>query len=57
MTPPAVYPPRRYALSTKKLEPAPGDFIRNPKEVFDRAEEMAAHFKERIAATEAAQSE
>jgi len=42
----------RYALSTKKLEPAPGDFIRNPDQVFARAEEMAAQFKERIAATD-----
>lgn len=47
----------RYAVSTKKLEPSPGDFIRNPQEVYDRAEEMAAIFKERLsAATEAEQA-
>lgn len=48
---------RRFALSTKKLEPAPGDFIRNPQVVFDRAEEMAALFKDRISATENVEKE
>jgi len=47
----------RFALSTKKLEPAPGDFIRNPQVVFDRAEEMAALFKDRISATENVEKE
>jgi len=38
----------RFAVTTKKLEPSPGDFIRNPQAVFDRAEEMAALFKARL---------
>ncbi|CAG9460700.1 unnamed protein product [Pedinophyceae sp. YPF-701] len=42
----------RFAVTTRKLEPAPGDFIRNPQQVFDRAEEMAKQFKQRISAAE-----
>jgi len=44
----------RISLSTKKLEPTPGDMIRNPALVFEKAEEMAAQFRERVAAAEAA---
>ena len=44
----------RISLSTKKLEPTPGDMIRNPSLVFEKAEEMAAQFRERVAAAEAA---
>mmetsp|Transcript_9623 Transcript_9623/g.35260 ORF Transcript_9623/g.35260 Transcript_9623/m.35260 type:complete len:391 (-) Transcript_9623:224-1396(-) len=44
----------RISLSTKKLEPTPGDMLRNPALVFEKADEMAATFKERIAAAEAA---
>lgn len=44
----------RVALSTKKLEPTPGDMLRDPALVFERAEEMAALFRERVAAAEAA---
>ncbi|CAI7795118.1 unnamed protein product [Closterium sp. NIES-53] len=44
----------RVSLSTKKLEPTPGDMLRNPQLVFDKAEEMAATFKERVAAAEEA---
>ncbi|KAL8100457.1 hypothetical protein AgCh_032644 [Apium graveolens] len=43
----------RVSLSTKKLEPSPGDMIRNPKLVFEKAEEMAHAFRERIAQAEA----
>ncbi|KAL3351199.1 hypothetical protein AABB24_019683 [Solanum stoloniferum] len=43
----------RVSLSTKKLEPAPGDMIRNPKLVFEKAEEMAQTFRQRIAQAEA----
>lgn len=32
---------RRFSLSTKELEPEPGDMINNPETVFARAEEMA----------------
>ncbi len=44
----------RVALSTKKLEPTPGDMLRNPSLVYERAEEMAEEFKKRVAAAEAA---
>ncbi|PNX92351.1 30S ribosomal protein chloroplastic-like [Trifolium pratense] len=43
----------RVSLSTKKLEPTPGDMIRNPTLVFDKAEEMAQTFRQRIAQAEA----
>ncbi|KAI3707622.1 hypothetical protein L6452_26249 [Arctium lappa] len=43
----------RVSLSTKKLEPTPGDMIRNPKLVFEKAEEMAMTFRQRIAQAEA----
>eukprot|EP00271_Cylindrocystis_brebissonii_P014356 TRINITY_DN35686_c0_g1_i1.p1 TRINITY_DN35686_c0_g1~~TRINITY_DN35686_c0_g1_i1.p1 ORF type:complete len:434 (+),score=103.09 TRINITY_DN35686_c0_g1_i1:135-1436(+) len=44
----------RLSLSTKKLEPTPGDMIRNPQLVFEKAEEMASTFRERVALAEAA---
>ena len=44
----------KLSLTTKKLEPSPGDMLRNPKRVFDRAEEMAATFRQRVAVAEAA---
>jgi ribosomal protein S1 len=34
----------RISLSTKFLEPNPGDMINNPQAVFEHAEEMAALF-------------
>ncbi|CAN1806295.1 30S ribosomal protein S1, chloroplastic [Linum perenne] len=43
----------RVSLSTKKLEPTPGDMIRNPTIVFEKAEEMAQTFRQRIAQAEA----
>nr|GMC69765.1 30S ribosomal protein S1, chloroplastic [Ipomoea batatas] len=43
----------RVSLSTKKLEPTPGDMIRNPTLVFEKAEEMAQTFRQRIAQAEA----
>ncbi|KAA0034974.1 30S ribosomal protein S1 [Cucumis melo var. makuwa] len=36
-------------LSTKKLEPNNGDMIRNPGLVFNKAEEMARRFRQRLA--------
>ena len=42
----------KLSFTTKKLEPSAGDMLRNPKRVFDRAEEMAAQFKARIAVAE-----
>lgn len=49
----------RISLSTKQLEPEPGDMVKNPQAVFDQAEEMAAKYREQMAqkqqgATEAA---
>jgi hypothetical protein len=38
---------KRITLSTKVLEPNPGDMINNPQAVFDNAEEMVALFKRR----------
>ncbi|KAG0501647.1 hypothetical protein HPP92_001719 [Vanilla planifolia] len=43
----------RISLSTKKLEPTPGDMIRDPKLVFEKAEEMAQTFRQRVAQAEA----
>ena len=42
----------RVVLSTKKLEPTPGDMLRNPQLVFEKAEEMADMFRKRIGAAE-----
>lgn len=44
----------RVSLCTKKLEPTPGDMLRDPALVYEKAEEMAALFRERVAAAEAA---
>ncbi|KAJ7547574.1 hypothetical protein O6H91_08G092800 [Diphasiastrum complanatum] len=44
----------RISLSTKKLEPTPGDMLRNPALVFEKAEEMAMSFRQRVAQAEAA---
>lgn len=44
----------RVSLSTKKLEPTPGDMVSNPQLVFEKAEMMAEAFKQRVAAAEAA---
>ena len=43
----------RMSLSTKKLEPLPGDMLRDPQKVYDQADEMAAAFRERLAQAEA----
>lgn len=42
----------RVVLSTKKLEPNPGDMLRNPQLVYEKAEEMADMFRKRIGAAE-----
>ena len=39
----------RVTLSTKKLEPSPGDMLRDRQLVFDRAEEMAGAYRQRMA--------
>ncbi|NJL35906.1 MAG: 30S ribosomal protein S1 [Leptolyngbyaceae cyanobacterium RM2_2_4] len=38
----------RISLSTKQLEPEPGDMVKNPDLVYDKAEEMAAKYRERM---------
>jgi small subunit ribosomal protein S1 len=40
----------RISLSTKQLEPEPGDMVKNPQVVFDKAEEMAAKYREEVLA-------
>lgn len=42
----------RVTLSTKKLEPTPGDMLKDPQLVFEKAEEMAIEFKKRVEAAE-----
>ena len=44
----------RVTLSTKKLEPSPGDMLHDPQLVFEKAEEMAALFRARLDAADAA---
>jgi len=44
----------RVSLSTKRLEPNAGDMLRSPQVVFEKAEEMAARFKEQARAAEEA---
>lgn len=43
----------RLSLTTKKIEPSPGDMIRNRGLVMEKADEMASLFRERVAAAEA----
>jgi small subunit ribosomal protein S1 len=40
----------RISLSTKQLEPEPGDMVKNPQVVYDKAEEMAARYREQLLA-------
>ncbi|KAK9806089.1 hypothetical protein WJX72_000808 [[Myrmecia] bisecta] len=47
----------RVSLSTKKLEPTPGDMLRDPALVYARAEEMAKSFKERVAQVQAQEAQ
>jgi small subunit ribosomal protein S1 len=42
----------RVTLSTKKLEPNPGDMIKDPQLVYEKAEEMAEAFRQRVQAAE-----
>ena len=44
----------RVTLSTKKLEPEPGDMLRDPQKVFENADRMAEAFKQRVAAADSA---
>ncbi|KAF6002903.1 ribosomal protein S1 [Cyanidiococcus yangmingshanensis] len=47
----------RVSLSTKVLEPEPGDMLRSPQLVYERAAEMAERYRERIAEEERARAE
>lgn len=47
----------RIALSTKTLEPEPGDMIKNPTKVFELAEETARKYHERMEAERKAREE
>lgn len=38
----------RISLSTRTLEPEPGDMIKDPQVVFDKAEEMAERYQQRM---------
>lgn len=38
----------RVSLSTKALEPEPGDMLKNPQKVYEKAEEMAAKYREQM---------
>lgn len=42
----------RVTLSTRRLEPSPGDMLTNPQLCFDKAEEMAALFRIRLEQSE-----
>ena len=42
----------RISLSTKQLEPEPGDMLKNRELVFEKAEEMAAKYREKLLAGE-----
>lgn len=46
----------RVTLSTKKLEPEPGDMLRDPQKVFEQADRMAEMFRARVAEADAAGS-
>lgn len=36
------------SLSTKALEPEPGDMVKNPKNVYEKAEEIAVKYREKL---------
>jgi small subunit ribosomal protein S1 len=40
----------RISLSTKQLEPEPGDMVKNPQVVYEKAEEMAERYRQQQAA-------
>lgn len=46
----------RISLSTKQLEPEPGDMVNNPQMVYDKAEEMAARYREQMMAQQEAEA-
>ena len=46
----------RISLSTKQLEPEAGDMVKNPQLVYEKAEEMAAKYREQQRAKQQAQA-
>ena len=42
----------RFSLSTKVLEPSPGDMLHNPALVFEQAEQMAEKFHAKVTAAQ-----
>jgi small subunit ribosomal protein S1 len=46
----------RISLSTKQLEPEPGDMVKNPQVVYEKAEEMAARYREQVLAQQQGKS-
>lgn len=47
----------RISLSTKQLEPEPGDMVKNPQAVYDNAEAMAEKYREQMAQAQLAAKE
>ena len=47
----------RIALSTKTLEPEPGDMLKDPASVYEKADETAARYHERMEAERKAREE
>ena len=47
----------RFSLSTKSLEPEPGDMLKDQAGVFSQAEAMAARYHERLQAENKAREE
>ena len=47
----------RISLSTKQLEPEPGDMVKNPQIVYEKAEEMAERYRQQLAAQNQGQGE
>ena len=45
----------RISLSTKQLEPEPGDMVKNPQLVYDKAEEMAEKYRQKLKAQQQGQ--
>lgn len=43
----------RLSFSTRKLEPEPGDMLKNPHKVFDNADRMAEEWRQRVAEADA----
>jgi small subunit ribosomal protein S1 len=47
----------RISLSTKQLEPEPGDMVKNPQVVYEKAEEMAERYRQQLAAQNQGEAE